>query len=320
MAKLGSQSGGREESGALDGAAAAIRGMETDDFWIVASILLIITIIGLFWAFRSLRRARVIEDTPTSRIRSAAQGYVELHGTQLRMEGDPVVAPLTKLDCTWWSYQIERYERSGKNSHWRTIHSGISEACFLIEDDTARCIIDPDEAEVTGATHIVWKGHAEWPTSAPESSSILGFGRYRYTERRMHHGEQIYALGFFHTRGDHMAVDMNSALTERLRDWKRDRAALLQRFDADGDGEISGEEWDTARRDAKAELRDEYADRLAAGGIEVLAVPADGRPFMLSVLPPKQLARRYRWQGIGSIVAFFAAGAVSVFMLTARLG
>ena len=33
---------------------------------------------GGWFAFRFLHVARVIEDTPTSRVRSAAQGYVEL--------------------------------------------------------------------------------------------------------------------------------------------------------------------------------------------------------------------------------------------------
>jgi hypothetical protein len=320
MAKLSSSSGSLEDSSAVQAAASAIRGMETDDFWVAAGILMVITIAGLFWAFRSLRRARVIEDTPTSRIRSAAQGYVELHGRQLRMEGEPVTAPLTKLDCTWWSYTIERHQRSGKSSHWRTIQSGTSDACFLIDDDTARCIIDPDDAEVSGATQIRWHGHSEWPSSVPEGSSFLAFGRYRYTENRMHHGEQLYALGFFHTRGDHMNIDMGAELSERLKAWKRDQAALMERFDQDGDGQIDTEEWETARQAAKAEIRDEYADRLAAGGIDVLAAPADGRPFMLSTFSPRVLARRHRWQGIGSILAFFVAGAAAVFMLTSRLG
>jgi E3 Ubiquitin ligase len=319
VGKLSSNTDPTAGPAALSELAQSVRGMETDDFWIVSTILTLVAIGGFFWAFYCLRRARVIEDTPTSKIRSAAQGYVELHGQQLRMDGDPISAPLSKLDCTWWAYEIERHERSGKNSYWRTIHKGISEGLFLVDDGTARCIVDPDAAEVTPSTRIVWNGHSEWPDSAPDSSKLFGFGRYRYTEQRMHHGEELYALGFFHTRGDHMDIDMNAALGERLRGWKQDRAALLARFDADGDGQIDGEEWERAREAAKSELREEYAERLAAGGIDVLAAPPDGRPYLLSVQPQEELARSFRFNSFWGIVAFFIAGAISVFMLTARL-
>lgn len=322
MAGAGKLSSSAVEHGAdlADGLVVVLRAMDTDDFWILLVILTAIAVGGFIWAFSALRRARVIEDTPTSKIRSAAQGYVELNGTQLAMDGAPVIAPLSKQQCTWWCFKIERLERSGKSSHWRTLHSGVSEACFFIDDGTGRCIIDPDDAEVIPSVDLTWQGSSEWPASAPDASSLIGFGSYRYSESRMHSGETLYALGFFHTRGDHMDIDMGTAMADRLRIWKQDQEALMQRFDTDGDGRIDEDEWDAARAAARAEIRDEYADRLAAGGIDVLAAPSDARPYLLSVLPQTGLARRYRIQGGVAIVAFFLFGAAAVFAITARFG
>ena len=67
-----------------------------DDFWLWAIGLLIAAIVGFLISFITLHRKRIIEDTPTSKIRSAAQGYVELIGYGQLMEGQPIVAPLTE--------------------------------------------------------------------------------------------------------------------------------------------------------------------------------------------------------------------------------
>ena len=41
---------------------------------------------------KSFQQARMMEDTPRSKIRSAAQGFVELSGIQHPLEGTPLSA------------------------------------------------------------------------------------------------------------------------------------------------------------------------------------------------------------------------------------
>ncbi len=128
------------------------------DFWFWAVALLVggaLTGIGIFYF---VRRARLIEDTPTSKVRSAAQGYLELHGTGRNMEGEPLVAPLTGTPCTWYSYKIERKVLAGKGSRWRTVKSETSTSPFLLVDETGHCIVNPRGAEVVPATRQVWHG------------------------------------------------------------------------------------------------------------------------------------------------------------------
>lgn len=71
----------------------------SDDFWLAAAILIGLTVFGFIGAFYFYLRKRVMQDTPTSKIRSAAQGYVELNGHGDLLEGPPIIAPLTGSTC-----------------------------------------------------------------------------------------------------------------------------------------------------------------------------------------------------------------------------
>ena len=64
--------------------------MAPGGFWSLLSVLSALALLALYFAFRNLHRARLIEDTPTSRIRSAHQGYVELIGEAAMMRGETI--------------------------------------------------------------------------------------------------------------------------------------------------------------------------------------------------------------------------------------
>src|SRR4030067_2822595 len=65
--------------------------------------------------WRHVSHVRLIEDTPTAKIRSAPQGYVELEGLGKLMDGPPIIARLTGLPCVWDRYTIEEYVATGKS-------------------------------------------------------------------------------------------------------------------------------------------------------------------------------------------------------------
>ena len=109
-------------------------------FWGITSLSAVAAICGFYFAFHFLRRARIIEDTPTANIRSAHQGYVELAGTAAQMDGEPILAPLTHLPCCWYSYKVERLD----DKRWLLADQGTSDDLFLLQDKTGKCIIhDP---------------------------------------------------------------------------------------------------------------------------------------------------------------------------------
>src|SRR4030067_2508576 len=62
------------------------------------------TLVGLtsFWAwYANLKRYRTVADTPTSRIASAPQGYIELVGRGQQPPGAALVRPIRGPPCPW---------------------------------------------------------------------------------------------------------------------------------------------------------------------------------------------------------------------------
>ena len=266
-----------------------------------------------------------MEDTPTSKVRSAAQGYVELRGTGELMEGPPIVAPLTGTTCTWYEFKIDEHRRSGKNSKWVTINSGRSTELFLLIDDTGKCVIDPEGASVTTTIRDVWYGNSRQPTSGPALKRSrfprLVRGKYRYTEKRMHPRENLYAIGLFKTVGG-AGGDFNADADIRglLGEWKQDSEMLLAKFDTNNDGKIDMDEWQNVRNAAYREVMSRHSEQKTAPPVNVMTKTLDRRrPYMLSAVPQEFLIQRYQFYATGLILLFFICGAIATWMIGIRM-
>jgi hypothetical protein len=277
-------------------------------------MLLIGSAAGAIWSFwyayKTWRENRVVGDLPTSRVRSAAQGYVELTGHGEMLPNKTTLAPLTRKPCTWWHYKIE--DRRSKSR--TVVDRATSEAPFLLDDGTGRCLIDPRGAEVFALTKDVWYGASEWPElRLPPAEGVLGKltdlvfsgGRYKYTESRLQPNETVCAVGAFRSPGGHSVEDPEAAVTALLHDWKRDQKTLLQRFDRNHDGALDAEEWEQARAAARREITEHMVVKPQAGEFPVLSQPADGRAFLLSASDGQALARRLRLRS-GALLALGA--------------
>jgi len=294
---------------------ALVRASQPDTFWSIAVVALLLALAAAAGAFVYLRRKRLMEDTPTAKVRSAAQGYLELEGRAELMDGDPIHAPLSMRRCAWYAYKVEHRERrqaSGQRGrHWATIERGTSEHLFHLVDDTGRCAIDPDGATVRprrrhawyGATRIPGRFHPDDGVWWARALGMLG-QPYRYTESRIEPGDPIYAIGEFITHGGAaVPADDGAAIAERLREWKRDQTGLLARFDADGDGRIDVKEWEAARAAAAREVAAEQDHGGAPPPVDVLARPRDRRrPFIIAAGSEQALLARYRL-AIGALLA-----------------
>jgi hypothetical protein len=243
----------------------------------------------------SYRRYRQVEDLPTSRIGSAAQGYVEFYGRASALSGTPVVSRLTGLPCCWYRYTVERRDSGNR---WRHQESGVSTAHFLLEDATGQCVISPEGAEVVGL-------RADTRTR----------GDYRHTEWLILPGAPLYAIGELRTVGGAVAeLDERRDVNALLREWKQDPPALLQRYDRNADGEIDLREWEAARLDARRAVRAEHRRIRMQDAVHVLGMPRDGRLFLLAGEVPQRLGRRFaRWSGV-HLTVFFLAGAGALLL------
>lgn len=268
---------------------------------------------GFVASFVFLHRCRLMENMPTSRLRSAAQGYIELEGRAVHPNCPPILAPLTKTHCVWWRFRVEKKVQSGKNTKWVTVRSGVSDDSFELDDGTGRCMVDPDGATVIPSHHNRWYGSSESPDVPPHiGTGILraGFSRYRYTEERLHARDALYLLGAFRTQvGGPEPFDENLDLKELLAKWKHDKK-MMALFDTNKDGTVDTKEWEAARRMAQRKVREEHVQRaVETPDLHVLAKPKDGRPYLLSGVPQAKLIRRYRMQsaaciGVAAIGAF----------------
>lgn len=256
---------------------------------------------GLVAWLAALKRYRVIADTPTAVLRSAAQGYVELTGI-CRATGDEDLLRYGKAPpCLWYLATIIEHDRSFGKSRTRTRFER-SEDTFLIEDGTGECVIDPEDAEVHSAHSTSWR---EGSTYFKVSYLLAG--------------DRMYAIGDMRTlRAADGTLDRKADLNALLRAWKQDRAALLQRFDTNGDAEIDLQEWQGAVTAAEREVDAQHRGMRLEPGIHVMRAPADGRPFLLSNREPDDLRQRYKWWAWCHLGVFVAASVWGLTLLLNR--
>lgn len=236
------------------------------------------------------QRARAVADVATSRIGSAAQGYVELTGRASGSASELLRSPFSATECVWYRYRV--LERDGDND-WCEVERGASTTTFELSDGSGVCRVDPEHAELLGA-HRRETIH----------------DHQKQVEEMLLRGSSIYVLGEFRTLGStDTALSASADVSALLNDWKKDRAELLRRFDVDGNGEIDLQEWEAARRQAIQTVEQQHHEMRQTSEISVVRAPADGRMFLISTLPPHQLRRRYFWWSLFHLgVALLGAG------------
>jgi len=295
------------------------------NFWFVVLGLAVAAVYTFWYAFKSWAKNRVLEDTPTSRVRSAAQGYVELSGHGVLPADSHIKGPLTGMPCAWWRYKVEERSRAGRSRSWSTVDSDTSTEPFLLDDGTGQCLIDPRGAEVFPGATNVWYGPEAWPQGRiPNGSGMLGWltehfltDKYRYTEHRLELRQHVCALGAFRSLGGAGVEDPEDAAAQLLHEWKQNQAALLARFDTNHDGTLCAAEWEQARAAALRQVVDGRArDTRIPSSLNVLGDPGDGRSFLLAACEGQSLARRFRHRALAAIGGFVGSTAALTWMLT----
>ncbi len=285
-----------------------------------------------FRAWYGLHKARTIEDIPTSKARSAPQGYVELEGAGKLMDGPPIIAPLSGLPCVWFRYRIEEQVTTEHRGHtqtrWQTIDRGVSTEVFWFEDDTGRIAVDPEGADVTPKHKDIWLSRSlsdgiNYPAYITSFlATHTGPNPYRFTEERINPNERIYTLGMLKNVASYTnQPTVDDEVRELLRVWKQDQAALKERFDLNQDGNIDQQEWMLARAAARREVLKTQRETQAqfTDGINLLSRTDDTRrPYILSAYPQKHLVKRYRVTAALYGAGFLLLGIVAVWLFNVR--
>jgi hypothetical protein len=144
---------------------------------------IIIAVIGAFAGmylfyrgFRLLQRKRLILNTPSSKIRSASMGLVEISG--LAAGPYTMLAPITGVPCYYFHTTAWQWQQRGKNKEWVKVADESLHVPFFLGDNTGRVLVDPQGAEMD----IHRDFHDEFSTSLfsstlefpPNISNFLG--------------------------------------------------------------------------------------------------------------------------------------------------
>ncbi len=261
--------------------------MEMQIFVILNSALVVFS---LLLCIRYFRHFKLLENIPTSKIRSAAQGYVELTGTARPDVGPAFHAPGANKPCVWFEYGLVQGE--GNSRHVTPVATSAS---FLVDDGTGTVRINPFELKV----------ETRHKKSFPLAYDIA-FSRW------IAEGDKVHVYGKFDTlRWDYHRL-FNELVNSRLSSLKKDKKSMMA-LDHNGDGVIDADEWnrgaEQVKRDVKKyidELQKKHRDNLVSHRLR----PPDDKKFPYLVTSSDELKtiRYYK---------LYAAGWFFIFLLSA---
>ena len=233
--------------------------------------LLLPAFCNLLFAIAFFQRYRLMLDTPASFINYGAQGYVVLRG-KAYLPSNEISRGISSLPVTLW------------------LPGYIEDQPFILDDGHGQCLLYPDAAEVItrpADTHLDWL-------------------------KAIYPGQELYVLGEMRTlKADNGYQILRYRVSELLARWKTKPHILLEAYDTNGDGQLDEDEWAKVFNNATRIAQEDLTDNQIMTDSHVIDSSSDGRLFMITNIPPAELAHRYRramwlhnsaWLGLLAIV------------------
>ena len=243
---------------------------------------------ALYTGLLKSKLKRKIQDIPTSKISSAPIGdFIELKGDIFCPEEDIKQAPLEKVPCAFFTWEIQKYVKRGKNHTWVTIEKIFSDDYFLLEDGSGyyACIKTRDCEILDGnksSTHG-FSGHQlkSLPMGIRKSldqyskrlnprvnENFLLSKKYRIIENAYRPGQHLYVLGSSHIPNktllkkhsifdpkaqEVVSADHNERLKDKYNEAIKDED-LKEQYDVNNDGVLDHKERKQMFEDLQNEL------------------------------------------------------------------
>ncbi|MBI2136085.1 hypothetical protein HYU06_03370 [Candidatus Woesearchaeota archaeon] len=172
-----------------------------------------------FKGFEWLKLKRMVENMPTSKIRSLAMGLVEIYGEVVPAKGHLLKSPFSAHDCVYYKYEIQELRRSKRLTYWATIKSGKKGAYFFLKDNTGQVLTNPADAEIdipldfesqtlNSKNNLLLK--AFFKSINFSDAGFLGSGRtLKYLEYYIAPKDKLYIMG---TAGDNPFVEEGTGI------------------------------------------------------------------------------------------------------------
>ncbi len=266
-----------------------------------------IAILMFWYAFYFMRMKRQIENTPTSKVRSVAMGMVEVKGRAIRCYA--LISPMSNTPCVF--YRLTKYRRNMKNQWQVSSVSSSDNVPFLLEDDTGRVEIDPSGCRVrAGSKQEGVPGQVGLMRLDDDSDD-------KWVEEIIVSGTLIYVLGYASVKRA-KGPSLTEQKIEALRELKRNPQDL-QQFDHDGDGKISGEEWDAARAAVEEKIMQESLQKKQQRKKQeehIIIGKKKGRPLIITETHSEEsLTSRFLYYSIPLFLAATMVTGGAVYLL-----
>ena len=123
-------------------------GGSNDNGFGFGAMLLVGGLLVFYNSLKNLKKKRLFENIPTSKMRSIAMGLVELKG-KIEMAENLLKDPFDDKDCVYWYVHIEEHVKRGKRRRWVTRHKASDCVPFLFSDDTGSVLVQPKNADMS---------------------------------------------------------------------------------------------------------------------------------------------------------------------------
>ncbi|OGF13676.1 MAG: hypothetical protein A2W00_03360 [Candidatus Eisenbacteria bacterium RBG_16_71_46] len=166
--------------------------------------------------FRDLRVRRLIQNTPTAKIRSMAMGLVEICGQVVARSTQ--TAPFSARPCAYWELDIATL--TGRRG-WSIVHRNRSGHPFFVRDDTGVAMVYPQGADCRigfGVTEecvglTLPECYAQYMSEQDLAMRhVWRLGTMRFRERILEEGFCVYVLGTAVPRGRVLTVSEGEPL------------------------------------------------------------------------------------------------------------
>lgn len=164
--------------------------------------------------FKDSKLSRVVKDTPTSKIPTAAMGsYVEIKGVLEAPRNERYIAPLSSKECSYFIWRVERLLKNKNGSKWIPLHTTYSASHILVRGESGElAAVSLQNIEGDFGTYKVKTIRFDKPENLPEKAkqyylkrqfrkvfaTLFNFnmGQYRIIEEVVSSGVHVYALGY----------------------------------------------------------------------------------------------------------------------------
>jgi hypothetical protein len=182
----------------------------------IVAALVVAAVCLFFFGVRALRRKRLIENVPTSKVEGVCIGLTELKGTAEKPH--PLHSYLAEIDCVYYRFSVEEHwrktetytDKDGKRktrtrSGWRTVRSDEQRPVFRLRDDTGEIRLVPDKAEIH-PDRVFSRTCGRWDrlyySKGPRYAIANSTHSRRFTEHAIPLGKDIYCMGTARLRQD----------------------------------------------------------------------------------------------------------------------